>query len=810
MTIRRLESISISNFRSIGGEITVPLDAQVVLIHGLNGAGKTSVLSAIELALTGNIDAMRRVDPDYANHLVHRGEEQANITLRSNDSSGRSESWRASSADRWERDKALSDEDSHFYTERCYLAQATLGRLLEIYETNAPNQESALTRFVNDVLGLDSLDQLIKGLRPIRDIRNLRNLTPAIMELELEIKNADRADSAASEAMDRLSREIEGLESEIGLVLSRLDPDIHSFSRTALSRSLTEADVEAEEGQLIELSGLRREVRSMLNEVATDRESPQGEDLHALEYAASMSAARAAEWQAGAGSRLEKVLESAREEFPDLPSAAATSPSEALNSSLTRIWRERERCNQRLATDKRLMQEQGDLTKTVEQAKSRLALVDEQMSGATSGAADVARILASLVQHTKTNECVVCGRDYSEVSREPLSAEIARRAAHFSDQADRLAALTQARADSTRDLNQATEALAILKTEILGPSDKSVLVSRRARLSRWVMELEDLRDDVKAGDEALRDSALAVQSASKARQNIEAWTDMRSSAHTLCQALQLPHRDDLAPLPQLLTQISDHIEAKSRIVENRIRHRRKLKELQRFWSQLHQEKVEAQQSAQALQKSVLNLAGRQRRLDESRSYAKHLLAKTIEIQQAITEEVFNESLNSIWRDLFVRLAPSEPFVPAFRVKGGGDGVPQITTVYRGGAAGGAPGAMLSAGNLNTAALTLFLALHLSAGEGLPFLVLDDPVQSMDDVHISQFAALMRTLSKQHDRQIIVAVHERALFDYLALELSPAFAGDRLITVELKKQADGMTSTEPTYYEWEVDPVTVTA
>lgn len=118
--------------------------------------------------------------------------------------------------------------------------------------------------------------------------------------------------------------------------------------------------------------------------------------------------------------------------------------------------------------------------------------------------------------------------------------------------------------------------------------------------------------------------------------------------------------------------------------------------------------------------------------------------------------------------------------------------------------------MLSAGNLNTAALTLFLALHLAAGERLPLLILDDPVQSMDDVHISQFAALLRTLSKQHQRQVVIAIHERALFDYLTLELSPAFEGDRLITVELKTQTDGSTFAEQYYREWVADPISVSA
>ena len=101
--------------------------------------------------------------------------------------------------------------------------------------------------------------------------------------------------------------------------------------------------------------------------------------------------------------------------------------------------------------------------------------------------------------------------------------------------------------------------------------------------------------------------------------------------------------------------------------------------------------------------------------------------------------------------------------------------------------------MLSAGNLNTAALTLFLSLHLSVRPALPWLIIDDPVQSMDEVHISQFAALLRTLVKQQDRQLVIAVHERPLFEYLSLELSPAFPDDRLITIELGRAADGTTT-----------------
>jgi ABC-type hemin transport system ATPase subunit len=39
-------------------------------------------------------------------------------------------------------------------------------------------------------------------------------------------------------------------------------------------------------------------------------------------------------------------------------------------------------------------------------------------------------------------------------------------------------------------------------------------------------------------------------------------------------------------------------------------------------------------------------------------------------------------------------------------------------------------------------------------------LLDDPVQSMDELHITQLVALLRTLSKGHGRKVGVAVHDR--------------------------------------------------
>jgi exonuclease SbcC len=193
-------------------------------------------------------------------------------------------------------------------------------------------------------------------------------------------------------------------------------------------------------------------------------------------------------------------------------------------------------------------------------------------------------------------------------------------------------------------------------------------------------------------------------------------------------------------------------------------------------------------------------------VNQIRNHAKHISNAAKTARTNIVGRVFNTSLNKIWRDLFVRLAPSEQFVPAFRLPEGKEAPVEaiLETVHRSGVRGGSPNAILSHANLNTAALTLFLALHLFVNSRFPWLILDDPVQSMDDVHISQFAAFLRTLSKSMGRQIIMTVHDRALFDYLTLELSPAFPNDSLITIEISRNFSGDTVATPKAFTYTPD------
>jgi DNA repair protein SbcC/Rad50 len=72
------------------------------------------------------------------------------------------------------------------------------------------------------------------------------------------------------------------------------------------------------------------------------------------------------------------------------------------------------------------------------------------------------------------------------------------------------------------------------------------------------------------------------------------------------------------------------------------------------------------------------------------------------------------------------------------------------------------------------------------------------IQPALTVHIAQFAALLR------DRQVVIAFHERALFDYLTRELSPAFPGDSLIAVEITRTFEGKVVVTPRAFGFEDD------
>lgn len=217
-----LQNIDIDGFRSIDRRINLRLDAPVVLIHGQNGAGKTSLLSAIELALTGSIPSLERADSGYRKQLVNYDAAEAEIVVAIGGLKDVAEPITARVTRGTSRpSKGLPAGLAQIYSERCYLPQTTLSQLLAIYGSDEGGMDTPLSRFAAELLGLDRLDALQRGLYPARDARNLRSLVPSYRTLE-------ESRAALATEFDEAERDFKAVAAELEDALGALKAEFAS------------------------------------------------------------------------------------------------------------------------------------------------------------------------------------------------------------------------------------------------------------------------------------------------------------------------------------------------------------------------------------------------------------------------------------------------------------------------------------------------------------------------------------------------------------------------------------------------------
>lgn len=802
MTLR-ITKLRMSNFRSINGPVDLDLDAPVVLIHGPNGSGKTSLLSAIEVGLTGAVASMRRVDRNYTKDLVHYDSKEAfvSIACRHPGVSPKPNKLTIKRNGEIDSDPLLNKQQARFYAERSFLAQATLGRLLEIYETSdARGGENALTRFVNDLLGLDALDHLIDGLKPAGHKKRLQRSLPLYADAE---RHLSRLESVA----DRLSVEANHASASHvqahALLAEALKP--LNFNQNVNLDQLIDTLLNAmsEESTAVELGALHREVSSAmaLLEKATNAGD---EDISRAENALAEARRTYDVWLSNNGARFDAAIDLASSLIAGLPNAARAGRETTRAMAREEVAAELARVNARLERDETSRSELNRAVTDLGKAQARVVRLGERLESLSSQSGDLARALSELTPFVDGDVCPVCHRDFSEVSKSSLQAHLSGHVARLSQAATELQEVSAERQAARRAIADAQTAIESYTANVLEDTDRAELVARAARLVEAEQRLNAVEALAATGDQISTEIRDLGDRLTKLRQDREALGGIRRSTVGFLSRLSLPSAsEDEATsdvLGRCLKTIDERREAIMRREQNRstaLSAAQKAREVEGYKSETDDRLESANREVERAKSAI-------KKADKIRKSVKALSNNATAVRTEIVRQVFNESLNAVWSDLFVRLAPEEPFVPIFSLDGVDSGPveAELKTRYRGKEQGGNPKAMLSAGNLNTAALTLFLSLHLSAPPILPWLVIDDPVQSMDEIHIAQFAALLRTLVKQKDRQVIIAVHEKPLFDYLTLELSPASEGDSLITIELSRNMAGQTTYDTAVQVWD--------
>lgn len=794
MTSLPLRRVSISNFRRLSGTVELPLDAPVVLIHGPNGTGKTSILSAIELALTGAVESLARVDDRYMAHLPLFGRSFAAVEIQVADQDGvtRSGGVMTVGGGGLKGEPAFDPATRQFFSERCYLDQASLGRLLEIYQHSDKNRESSLTRFVDELLGLDDLDALISGLVDVTDVRRIRKLVDEYASATAESDSLDATLKAAGARQRVLNNEIADSIKVVELMLQELGAaPLEDVSLEGVTKARKTCDRELSERGSLDLDQVWRELAELkgrLDGVATQRSH------RTLVEARSRAANLESELHQWRVSN-DAVIAGLRDEALALDT---WQPSRSLND-LETLEDLRETLSTQRSSLRDVYRRREEIASALENARAEFAKTTElagaftsQLTSGEQRAGILASALASLRGELQGDTCPVCDRDFSEVGRGHLVGHLDTKISELAAEGESLSTIRRQRDAANAQLAQLSRQRDNLYSQIAAMPELDDLERRQDVVNALSASLEGVWPTIEIGLQLLQDARAAAIEASDLESQAGEVGSIEARLHEIARQLD-EQLSDVTAAPTL--ELAERL---ARVVsERRSEFAARQKLLQNLRADMSS--VEARLSELASLKLAiatdvehkLALDARISEAEARRERAKALRVAASDTRAAIVERVFNESLNGVWRDVFVRLAPNEPFVPAFGVPEAGKHVLNISleTIHRGGGSGGAPGAMLSAGNLNTAALSLFLALHLVVEPKVPCLVLDDPIQAMDEVHISQFAALLRLLSKQHERQVVIAVHERELFEYLSLELSPAFEGDELITIELSSQQE---------------------
>ena len=801
-----VEALSISDFRSLRGKVHVPLDAPIVLIHGANGAGKTSILSALELALTLEIPAMKRDDNGFTKFLVHQGKKEASVSLLLNKGVPAPQGPIKIKDGVINGQAFLDPADARFFSDRCMLAQSALGRLLKIYQDADPTKESALTHFVKDLLKLDQLDSVIDGLHDAGDVRNVRRLAPSYKDAEDLVKRRrqelSQLNNERVEISNRLSDELKLLQNDLDVVLPGRKADAEALE--SLRDELREMDAGSrlldERSRLNELAAIEK-AWSSISTVNT----AQRADLEGL---AEIATSEAGTWRETVGAELETTTAALRDFFPDLPSWTSTSPDLAYAAARERLHEELIRLRAQLSTDDEALATRSVLSESIAQDQGRLGIIASQIADISAKSSQLAAALASLLPHIRDDDCPVCGRDFADVSKQPLSAHVQQHIAQLTADAGRLSELSAEQATATTRMASRAQQLERIQATLLSDDTKLVVKRRIAALTEQQVALDRIREAAQRGALLLNQEAVFLNQLGHFRESDRLSNELRSSSSRLSVAFRGQAIKPSEPLGPFLDVLRGEIVERVNVLESIQRGRESA--TSRCGSILRSRirRDEVATEIKRIQTDAEELDEAINSANAERARAKELAQIARESRTSTVRTVFNESLNVLWRDLFVRLAPTEPFIPSFHIPTDTTEVTAVLeTIHRKGMPGGTPGSMLSSGNLNTAALTLFLALHFSvATSRLPWLILDDPVQSMDELHISQFAALLRTISRNQHRKVIIAVHEKSLFDYLSLELSPAFETDKLLTLEIRRGVEEDTQIVPNYLPYQMDSV----
>ena len=325
----------------------------------------------------------------------------------------------------------------------------------------------------------------------------------------------------------------------------------------------------------------------------------------------------------------------------------------------------------------------------------------------------------------------------------------------------------------------------------------------RAESTGTILQLE--QEFTELHNQFSRDAAIAAEAQARldtAEEQAERWRQVRG-VEDAARAAMVDVNGDNEVVQFEHTRAESFVDFAGPALEYCRRVRRTLHDLlETFDRQSDQGAVDRANAEFRSLKTALASAGERLAAEAGRSKKLQALSEqTVEARVEVTEARLR-SIQPLVANIYQRLDPH----PAFKTVDF-----ELDTYYRKGTTSplvideienvsADPLLIFSTSQANIVALSYFIAMSLSSGErGLPFLLLDDPVQSMDDVNVLGFADLCRHLRLR--RQLIVSTHERRFAGLLERKLAPRAEDSQTRVIRFT----GWDRSGPTVNEYSVEP-----
>lgn len=805
-----IQKVSVEGFRGINKKLELEMHEGVCFLFGRNGAGKTSVLQAIEWCLTGRLPYLEGREFKYEDAIVNMFNPQktavVSVVLKDQNGKLMSVTRRKKMARSTGRGKAYLQFETEERLLKDEKASQELERVLGISLNDFPKVIYLHQEAIRDIVTADpkemseTIDRLLgtfelRELAEALDARRLLNSETKKLKIRVDALERDKV-VFVLKMRERLNQEKEALLKE-------------GYSEQQLSKESIVQNVK----ELIEKVGV---IADRLGSQLPTIKSPEPtvdsinskldtieKQLKALDRFRTNAFSKVQERKLNLET-LRKQLEEAKESLEQLGDVTSQSLLEAKRETEEKLKQSQFKLEEAQGHINKLMETKRKFDSTLEQIQSfkdrifsiekefgdeeqHLKLIEKLRSDLAelqretrkfSAYAQIVSLALEYLEESKPQECPVCSNPIEyrsliirlkkdtetlisvniaklrekELEVKDLCKKAEESLKEYKDIKDRLASEEKELETVKHEIE-----LVIEKETDLGIVIDRAIESKRQELSSLTKQISTLTGNVAELDQKHKTLMTSIDKLEKTQATLQGVLkssnvgkqlidDLETEIQRICNSIRT-YED---------TKMIDGAGGESERLKKIVQYLKNKEELTELENQLPQ-----------VTELISDLKARMQRLSTLEQSLGAIREVTVAYQRDVVtntlgslEALINQFYNAIQGHPFfvkLKLEPEEeqPFV--YSIKGLSSDLEQSTYIPT----------RFSNTQMNIVALSIFLSNNIKMGANLATIIMDDPAQSMDDEHKKLLAKVISTLSKE--KQPIIATQDLGMKEVFETE-----------------------------------------